>query len=215
MKIERTIAFIDGFNLFHAIDRLKQPHLQWLNLWNLATALTKPKSERLEKVYYFSAFAKWLNDQHKIQKEYVKALTASGVVPIMGNFKRKDRKCPSCKHKWAGHEEKETDVNIALFLLDEAYMDAYDHALLVTRDSDMTPAIHLVRKKFPNKKITIVAPPLYNHSFELIQAAHFKAKINVSQLNRSLFPEIVHGVNGKIVARRPDLYSPRAISIVE
>jgi hypothetical protein len=146
-------------------------------------------------------------DHHLRHKEYVNALISTGVIPVMGNFKKKDRKCPSCKHKWNGHEEKETDVNIALSLLNEAYQDQYDHALLITRDSDMTPAIKMVRKIFSNKTITVVAPPFYSHSFELIQASHFKAKINLQQLNRCLLPELVKDRSGNIIARRPDAYS--------
>ena len=32
----------------------------------------------------------------------------------MAEFKDKDRRCPRCKHKYKGHEEKETDVHLAL-----------------------------------------------------------------------------------------------------
>lgn len=46
---------------------------------------------------------------------YVAALRYVGVVPVMGQFKNKDRWCNSCGAKWMGHEEKETDVNIALY----------------------------------------------------------------------------------------------------
>ena len=28
----RAAFYIDGFNLYHAIDRMGQPHLKWLNL---------------------------------------------------------------------------------------------------------------------------------------------------------------------------------------
>ncbi len=32
-------------------------------------------------------------------------------------------------HRWQSHEEKETDVNIASYLIHRAYQDAFDRAL--------------------------------------------------------------------------------------
>ena len=67
------------------------------------------------------------------------------------------------------HEEKETDVNIALYLLDAAYQDLYDRALILTADSDLAPAIRMVRKRFPQKSIKLLQPVGRNSS-ELVGA---------------------------------------------
>ncbi len=104
----------------------------------------------------------------------------SGVKPVMGKFKTKDRKCRKCRYKWTGHEEKETDVNIALAMLNLAYKNEYDHAFLISNDSDLAPAIHMVRANFPEKLITTSVPPHYFHSNELIKASSAKAKIQVT-----------------------------------
>jgi hypothetical protein len=34
-----VIAYIDGFNLYHAIDDLEKPHLKWLDLNALSKRL--------------------------------------------------------------------------------------------------------------------------------------------------------------------------------
>src|SRR5262249_41727666 len=141
---QRVICFVDGFNLYHAVNRLNAPYLKWVNLWLLASVFIRPKSQQLVDVFYFSAFADWLPQSKKRHIQYVKALVASGVNPVIGKFKSKDRNCPKCAHKWSGHEEKETDVNIALAMLNLAYKDRYDHAFLVSNDSDLAPAIHMV-----------------------------------------------------------------------
>lgn len=52
--MERVAAFIDGFNLYHAIVELQKPHLKWVNLWTLTETFIKRRSQRLDKVYYFS-----------------------------------------------------------------------------------------------------------------------------------------------------------------
>jgi len=133
----------------------------------------------------------------------VAALTARGVSPVLGNFKRKDRSCRTCGARWIGHEEKETDVNIALWLLNEAVSDSYDVAILVTRDSDIAPAVRMVRSNFPKKEIIIAAPPQAGHSTELIQAANGKMKITVAQVQRCLLPQTVYNADGAVAALRP------------
>lgn len=208
MHQERTAVFIDGFNLYHAINRLRDPALKWLDLLALAKAITRPKSQTIVAVLYFSAYANWLPSSKKRHLQYVRALTATGVRTVMGQFKNKDRKCSQCDHHWVAHEEKETDVNIALALLDMAHKDLYDHAFLITNDSDLAPAIRMVRNNFPNKQITTVAPPGSRHSQELIQAASAKATINQNQLRHCLLPAIVCDAGGNIAAMRPPEYSP-------
>jgi len=206
--MSRVICLIDGFNLYHAIDNLHRAPLKWLDLWELAKRHTRPKSEQLVGVFYFSAYAHWLPDAQHRHKEYVRALQARGVTPVMGQFKEKDQHCRKCHAKWKAHEEKETDVNIAIALLRFAQKDTFDRCLLVSRDSDLAPAIRATRQDFPNKEITIVAPPNRGHSTELITAAaNNKSKITVQQLEQCQLPDEVLDAVGNIVARRPPKYT--------
>lgn len=204
---ERVICFIDGFNLYHAIHYLKAPHLKWVNLWSLSSVFIRPKSQQLNSVYYFSAYADWRPDAKSRHLRYVKALVLAGVTPVMGKFKQKDRKCPKCKHEWHSHEEKETDVNIALALLNLAYQNKYDRAFLISNDSDLAPAIHMVRNCFPEKQITTIVPPHYRHSNELIQASSEKAKITIAHLERCLMPAHILDAGGNLIVTRPPEYS--------
>lgn len=214
MNQQRVVCFIDGFNIYHAIDGLKQPHLKWVNLRSLASVFISPKSQVLGEVYYFSAYAEWLPDSKKRHMQYVKALAASGVIPVMGKFKVKDRKCIKCSAKWIGHEEKESDVNIALHMLSLAHKNAYDHAFLISNDSDLAPAIRMVLSDFPQKQVTSIVPPHYRHSNELLQASSKKAKIQVAHLERCLFPQAIYDSSGNVITTRPIKYVPPAIPIV-
>jgi uncharacterized LabA/DUF88 family protein len=155
----RVSSFIDGFNLYHALKRLNGSHLLWVDLWKLSQAQLVTRSQRLTATYYFSAFANWLPAEKAKHQEDVAALKWAGVTPRDGHFKNKDRKCPACHHRWQGHEEKETDVNIALYLVNEAYKNSYDTALILSRDSDLKPAIAMIRKEFSDKEVIAVAPP--------------------------------------------------------
>lgn len=99
-------------------------------------------------------------------------------------------------------------MNIALHLLDGGHSDGFDHALLVSRDSDLIPAVRMLRERFPEKRLTIVAPPLRGHSTEMLRWATGKTKIRIDHLEQSLFPEEVRDSTGAVVATRPHEYVP-------
>lgn len=203
-----TVSFyIDGFNLYHSLLRFNCNKVKWLDLAALCSRLIAPKSEKIVSIYYFSAYAYWLPGSVARHKTYVKALEARNIKTIIGNFKNKDRKCFICKATWVAHEEKETDVSIGITMLNDAYKNKYDKALLVTRDSDLVPAVKMIRSEFPNKHISVVAPPMMGHSNDLIKICHSKKKINTQQIWDCLLPELIHDKNGDIIARRPVEYS--------
>ena len=47
-------------------------------------------------------------------------------------------------------EEKRTDVNIGIHMVDDAYQQRCDHEIVVSGDSDLVSAIKMVRQRFPN-----------------------------------------------------------------
>lgn len=209
MNLFRTVCLVDGFNLYHAIAALHRPELKWINLRTLSSLFVNSSIENLGSIYYFSAHAEHSSTRAlQAQKAYIRALEIVQVLPILGYFKKKDRACPKCNHRWISHEEKETDVNIASYLIDLAYQDLFDRALVISNDSDLSPAIRLIRKRFPKKRITTVAPPNYYHSNELIQASSDKARIRLEHLELSLFPDVVRNTTGLASIERPGEYSP-------
>ena len=70
--MERVAAFIDGFNLYHAILNLRAPHLKWLDLWALSDAFVLRRTQLLTDVYYFSAYATWLPGAYRRHRTYVR-----------------------------------------------------------------------------------------------------------------------------------------------
>ena len=90
---ERVIAYIDGFNLYHALHDLGRPHLKWVDLATLVRGYAAQPHQQVVAVNYFSAFATWLTAAYARHRQYVEALRSVGVTPIMGRFKEKDREC--------------------------------------------------------------------------------------------------------------------------
>ncbi|MDA1468381.1 hypothetical protein OGZ02_05885 [Brachyspira hyodysenteriae] len=54
--MDKVNFYIDGFNIYHAIDRLNNNKLKWINYYDLCKSLLKD-NEIINKVYYFSAYA--------------------------------------------------------------------------------------------------------------------------------------------------------------
>lgn len=203
----RTAVFIDGFNLYHALHDLGAPHLKWLDLMALSNALVTSTSA-VTNVFYCSAFATWLPPKYARHRKYVDALVAHGVTFVEGRFKEKSASCKSCGAKWKAHEEKETDVNLALWMTREAYRGNYDQALLVTNDSDLASTVKLLRADFPKKVFRIATPPGRNTSGDLRTASNNNVvRIRRKHLNKSLLPARITLADGSTIDR-PTEYDP-------
>ena len=89
--MKKVSVFIDGYNLYHAIDNLKKPHLKWVNLFGLAKefALVNCGFEII-KVKFFTAPP--LHRSSSAQQKYltyIAALQHYGVKIVEGKFKQK------------------------------------------------------------------------------------------------------------------------------
>ena len=198
--------YVDGFNVYHALLRFRDPKVEWLDLAALCKRLILLKTERIQAIKYFSAYAHWLPDSMARHQQYVRALEATGVIAVMGHFKNKDRECKACHAQWVAHEEKETDVSIGITMLNDAYKGQYERAYLITRDSDLMPAIKMVRTEFPKKEIVAVAPPMMGHSNDLLTLCQSKKKITPQQVWACLFPSEVKNRDGTVAATRSSKY---------
>jgi uncharacterized LabA/DUF88 family protein len=124
-----------------------------------------------------------------------------GVETIHGRFLEKSIKCHKCQQYFKTHEEKQTDVNIALKMLGDAIDDLYDKALIVSADSDLLPVIKSVQHHAPEKE-TGVMFPIGRSSFELRQNAGFRRKMSEKLLLDCQFPDVVKVGNTTI--HRPE-----------
>jgi uncharacterized LabA/DUF88 family protein len=193
----RVSVYIDGFNLYHSTLQHTHPDFRWLNLIELSKRLINPKSEEIQTVYYFSALTTWIPDRAKKHLLYIHALRTVGVKDILGKFSLRERKCPLCAKCYQSHEEKKTDINIAITLLGDAVENKFDTALILSGDSDLTPVTTKLRQLCPGKKIGIIVPQNQS-AMNLKQHADFFKKIQDRDLKKSLLPEQVI-YNGKII----------------
>jgi uncharacterized LabA/DUF88 family protein len=204
----KVACYIDGFNLFHAIESLGEKHLQWLDLTALAQSLCR-SNERLVKVAYFSAFATWLPGPYARQRQYVAALRQTGVMCHMARFNQRQVSCKSCGVSWIKHEEKETDVHVSLSLLEDAFDNIFDRAIIISADSDHAPAIRRVSVRFPEKQLFLATPPGRHHAArELLKLCGSNTPVTKGRLARCLLPDQISDEDGNTVAQRPIEYAP-------
>lgn len=201
--MKRVIVYIDGFNLYHAINDLKQPHLKWVCLRSLAESLLR-QGEVLKAVKYFSAYATWMPDAYARHRDYTAALLARGVILHMGQFKEKPRKCRSCGARWTGHEEKETDVQIAVHMVADAMRKDVDRIIVITADTDIGPAIKMIAANVAECEVFAAAPP---GRFGQCRSLGPKLEITAGRIGKCLLPASVQTGVGKSV-KRPISYDP-------
>lgn len=85
------------------------------------------------------------------------------------------------------YEEKETDVSIAVQLVEDGVRGVFDTALLISADSDLCPAVRSLKRLSPTKRIIAVFPPR-RHSEDLRKAANGMIKINDVTVRNSQLP---------------------------
>ncbi len=161
--MRKTSVFIDGYNLYHAIRELKKPHLKWINPKKVCSFFISDTSEAIGRVKFFTAPP--IHKSTEIQARYynfINALKSYDIEIIEGNFKKKLLTYNHDGQEFTRitHEEKESDVNLSLAILEDAYEKISDRLIVITNDSDIAPAIRLARKKNIHMKISVITPPL-------------------------------------------------------
>ena len=156
--MRRVNVYIDGFNLYHAIDELGDDSLKWLCLRRLSESIISER-ETLNSVTYFSAYATWMTGALARHRAYVAALKQEGVKFVPGTFKKKFLKCKKCGSQYQTHEEKETDVNIGIHLIRDTFENNFERAIVISADTDMRTAIEMARNINGSKSIDVVTPP--------------------------------------------------------
>ena len=93
-------------------------------------------------------------------------------------------------------EEKGSDVNLASYLLLDAFEDEYEMAVVVSNDSDLELPIRMARSRL-GKQVGVFDPSR-RRSFELHAAASWYRPLRQGPLSASLFPDTLSDAQGPI-----------------
>ena len=208
----RVIIMVDGYNLYHGIEKIKtssgdtRHDLKWVSLPKLMHQFIDPAHHEIVEIKYFSAYTNWKADAKNRHRAYVAALKNDGVTVIMGQFRKRMRWCPNCESRFGGHEEKQTDVNIATEMMAAGYEDKFDELFLVSGDTDMVGPIRFLQEKFSDKKIKVIVPP-FRGNLELRDCANKYREIKPFHIGGALYPKTIKRA-GKNPITRPAKYDP-------
>lgn len=166
---KRCIIYLDAFNWYFGIF-MHRPAWKWLNVQSFFESLRL--DEDVVAVKFFTAIVDpdhHVSQRRDRQKRYFKALgTLPKVTIIPGKYQERTVTCRArdCQRrlKYEVPEEKKTDVNIAINLLDDALRGLTDSMVIVSGDSDLEPAVEWVRRNHPAIKITVYVPVLEDQS---------------------------------------------------
>ena len=202
---QRVTVYVDGFNLYYGLRSRSWRRYYWLDLHRLAEMLLRPE-QRLAMVHYFTAgvFPEPGDpDKPLRQSTYLDALATLPNLHIhYGYHMAKEQRCLTCGATWQTHEEKMTDVNIAVELLGDAQDDAFDTAIVVSGDGDLASPIRAVRERYPGKRVVVAFPP-GRHSAGLRSAAAASFTIGRDALRDSQLPDRITKADGFELKRPP------------
>ena len=199
----RTIVYVDGFNFYYGAVR--GTSYKWLDMENCFLKL-RPGDE-IRRIWYFTALVDGTKGSR--QQAYLRALATKPLVQVMlGKFKLKQVKCGVTGCTYPGSkvfdmpEEKRTDVNIALQLLDDANRDRAEQFIIVSGDSDLVPALEMVKTQWPAKRLIVYVPsrnPIRGAAVELRNAADKHKTFPQALLRVCQFPASLSDGRGGVI----------------
>jgi uncharacterized LabA/DUF88 family protein len=219
MQDMKTVVYVDGFNLYYRA--LKNTRFKWLNLHSLCEA-SLPKSCSFVAINYYTARVSGSRNpaSPKDQNTYLKALETLPNLHIhLGNFQvtnkwmflvqpvefRPPNVVPAVPNPdfalVVKTEEKGSDVNLGAHLVRDAFMGAFEHAVIVTNDTDLKEPLRIVVQEagLPATLLTPNAHPTEDLRKLATHVRNLRPYLGVGQ-----FPDPVIDRNGHPIAKPSD-----------
>lgn len=204
----RANVYVDGFNLYYRA--LRGTSYKWLDLEALSRRLAPGYD--INRIRYFTAriIPDPANpDAWRRQYIYIRALAANPVISIhLGRFQRTRVRMALVAPRQGQPrtvevfktEEKGTDVNIASYLLLDAFHNESDLSVVVSNDADLAEPIRIVMREF--RTSVGIANPGRRACAELSNLRpSFLKQIREGALAASQLPPVLKDEKG--IVRRP------------
>ncbi|HEY3265728.1 MAG TPA: NYN domain-containing protein [Armatimonadota bacterium] len=197
-------VYVDAFNLYYGC--LKGTQYKWLDIAAMCR-LAFP-ADTIQRVRIFTARVKPTPQdpsQHTRQDAYFRALTTTpGLTLHLGHFLESRTRMgnpnpPPPTLEVLKREEKGSDVNLATYLLLDAFDGDSEGAVVVSNDSDLAEPVRIVRDRF-HLHITVLHPLRSRRprSRQLADAATASVPINPAWLADAQFPPLLQDAIGTI-----------------
>jgi uncharacterized LabA/DUF88 family protein len=181
--------------------------MQWLDLYRYFRKLRS--DDDIQHINYFTA--PLTGSANVAQQAYLDALAAQPLINLVpGKYQVQLTDCgvEQCMHqgprRFFQYKEKRTDVNIALRMANDTFQNECDRLVLVTGDSDLVPAVQLVRQL--GKKVNLYVPTIDEDRYvasELRGVADMSKNLPLANLVDYQFPEKIPDGKGGFIAKNP------------
>lgn len=199
-------VYVDGFGLYYG--SLKNTIYKWLDIGKLCNEIYPELS--IKRIRYFTAKLDPRKNDPGIQERQKAILRALKTIPnlsiVYGMYRSHYVRLPSGSDYRKGivnfvevfkTEEKGSDVNLATYMMDDAYRKEIEVAVLISNDTDFLSPIKFLKGR--QIKIWILSPttrPNRWPAYLLINLADRADEITVDKLRDCQFPNILKDNDG-------------------
>ena len=188
----RTNVYVDAFNVYYGCT--KDTSYRWLNLARLCEVMLTNSTINQIKVFTGIVKPRPSDPQQPVrQQTYLRALrTIPNLTIIESSFLTHTRNFPKAKPRSDGSleyvqvlytEEKGSDVNLASYLLYDAFVNDYELAVIISNDSDLAEPVRMV-KVMLRKKIGILNPQINRPEYRKADGTIDYSKVRFSYMLR-------------------------------
>ena len=153
--------------------------------------------EELGMIHYFTARPKNIGKtaRQNILMGCNKALNPDKIKFHYGKYQDKSIKCRAtdgCGRDFMHWEEKQTDVSLAIKIVEDCHRDDCNKIVLVSGDSDFLPPLKLVKNFYSTKELMVLFPPFkYTNSIAGLGITCLSLDKYKSRWNKSRLDEVV------------------------
>jgi hypothetical protein len=196
--MSRTNVYVDGFNLYYGA--LKGTPYKWLDIAAMCRRVL-PKIT-INRIRYFTAMVDGSRDPSAPlrQQIYIRALETTPRLTVHRGFFltksawARSANPPPATVRIIKTEEKGSDVNLATYLLLDAFRGDYEQAVVISNDSDLCEPISVVQQEF-GLPVGVINPHA-RPAAELLKVARFWRPLRTSTVAASQFPPILSDATG-------------------
>jgi uncharacterized LabA/DUF88 family protein len=199
----RVAIYIDGFNLYYRA--LRGTPYRWLDLRALSEGFLDPGYDISLMRYFTAPVSGKLDPSQPIrQQTYLRALqTLPDLTIHLGSFLSKVNVRPllhpladgTTHVQVVNSEEKGSDVNLASYLIHDAWCNRYDLALILSQDTDLLEPVRLVREEI-GKQVGVIQLD-GKQPGKLAKSANFVRHVTPARLAAAQFQPTLQLNHGK------------------
>ncbi len=198
--------YVDGFNFYYGLKEMVKHKgdwrkFYWIDFVKLFSQFLN-EDEEIGTVHYFTARPKNTGKtaRQNILMSCNKTINGEALKIHYGKYQDKSIKCrvkDGCGREFMHWEEKQTDVNLAIKMVEDCHNKVCNKIVLVSGDSDFLPPLKLIKNIYTEVELMTLFPPfkftnsIYTLGFPCISMEKYK-----SRWNKSIMENVVE-VDGK------------------